>query len=265
MQSFKDFWLYPNYHGGLTFLWELANGYPITPDLRFQVQVAGTVFGDDAQDLSPLLGPAHRAWAEECRRVVGPRLGPYYRVQIVGTAHATEWIAPTAQLSKREFLLLREMMRKEYVMMKHSSGVPVLVYQKALWGAACTVCTDPITGDVRNGDCPTCLGTGYDPPFYAPVETWAEFSPLKRDPGLKRDDRSNEDQQVFGAQLIPNPRLDEGDIVFDLGTGKGYFIDKTEHVAEIRRLPVLMQAELREIPTGRAVYRMFDNAPATII
>ena len=265
MSAFRDFWIYPNYYGGLTFLWELANGHPITDDLKFQVQVAATVFGDDTQDLGPELGYSARVYAEPCRRVVGPRVGPYFRVKIVGTDHATEWIAPTQQLTKREFLLLREMMRQEYVQMKHSSGSRVLVYQKAVWGIKCTTCTDPITGDVRNGDCPVCLGTGYDPPFYAPVETWADFSKLSRDPGMKREDRANEDQQTFSGRILPNPRLDDGDIVFDLGTGKGYFVGRTEHVAEIRRLPVVMNVELREIPTSRALYRMFDYAPATVI
>lgn len=265
MSAFKDFWIYPNYHGGFTFFWELANGYPVTQDMQFQIRVAGTVFGDDAQDLGDPLDYTHRTFAEECRRIVGKGLGPYFQVRIVGTEQQTNWILPTQQLSRREFLILREMMRTEYVQLRHSSGSKVLVYEKAKWGSKCQTCLDPITGEVRNGDCPDCLGTGYDPPYYAPVETWAKFTRVQRQPGLKQEDRSVDDQQRFQGRLLPHPRLDKDDIVFDLGSGKGYFVNSTEHVAELRRFPVVMLAELREIPTNRAVYRMFDNAPANII
>lgn len=265
MSSFTNFEIYPNFAGGFAYRWEMHASFPAKDSTEFVLEQAGNIFGEGSTPIAEPLAWNRRAYLEDCRRLVSKDKGPFYRVRIGGTSDASDWIQPNAHISRRDFLQLREMIRLEYVQLRNKTGVKVLIFEQAKEGPVCKVCRDPVTGDIRNPSCPVCNGSGYDPPYYAPTESWASFSAERVDKKFDSNDRGVSDDRIFQIRVLPQPHLEKNDVLFDMGSGRAYYISKTSNITELRRQPVAVSAVAREIPTNRSAYKLFTNAAANFI
>jgi hypothetical protein len=56
--------------------------------------------------------------------------------------------------------------------------------------------------------------------------------------------------------LIGFPFIKDRDIIVDIKSDKRYSVDGIEHLTEIRRIPVVQQVRVLELPTSDPIYRL---------
>ena len=198
------------------------------------------------------------AWHDDGGKyLVGKSDTLYFRVAMttpVGTyfSHAVQ---PYGDLKRREFLLAREVMRREALRAKVLSGVQCDVYISSTFGPRCRHCIDPVTGDVRDSHCRWCFGTGRYPAYFGPHRMMMSFSP----DAAHHKDASNDgthETRSFEAMAIGSPILKKGDVIVDVAQDKRYVIGTASVVAEVRRIPCLQQLGIEESPLSDSVYRI---------
>lgn len=243
------------YHGqGFIFKWHLNDDFSAPPPFTFRVQMAPTQAGPWYDISGPIVDSM--CWADT-RRPVGKTESRNYRVTLVdgsGKRYASEPKLPCGDLSLREFLIAREILRKEELNARKFAGVIGQVWIEAEYGFRCLKCIDPITKQVRNSHCPFCHGTGRYPSHYGPFEMWLQFS-AKQNHGASHDDAGGtKDDKPFSVRAVGTPRLKKNDVLRDPSTGKMYYINAVTNAAEIRRIPVVQQLTVSEAATTDQCY-----------
>ncbi len=242
------------YHGhGFVFRWQLNDSFSAPSPFAFVVQAAPSPVGP-WESLSGSLTDTYY-WADE-RKPVGKTASRNYRVVMVdanGRTYASEPVMPCSELDLREFLIAREILRKEELNARRFSGVQGQAWISAEYGTRCPACIDPITGQVRNSHCPKCHGTGFYPSHYGPFDMWLQFSQVQH--GAGHDGvGGTKDDKPFSVRAIGTPRLKKNDVLRDKATGKMYYIQSVANVAEIRRVPIVQRLEVGEAATTDQCY-----------
>lgn len=202
----------PDYYQGHMFLWDLSQGFPEPRPWRFQVEVS-----DDGQQrwtpFSPELTDVLQYRHPDRIAKTNKDLEPFYRVRMA--AGGRTFYSPVrgvySSLPRDDYLIAREIMRKELLQMRKMSGVPVKLWKRVRTGTPCTVCTDPVTGEQLRANCPVCKGTRKVESYTGPYDVWASFSP--RQQFKKLDNSTTElygttDQQVYELRMLGHPFVD---------------------------------------------------------
>ena len=242
------------YHGqGFVFRWELNDSFSAPTPLTFTVQMAPTPVGP-WESISGELADTYY-WAD-VRKPVGKTMSRNYRVAMrdaKGRRYASEPALPAGDLSLREFLLAREILRKEELNARMMAGVLGQVWIAAEYGTRCPKCLDPITGQVRNSHCAKCHGTGFYPSHYGPFDMWLGFSQTQH--GMTHDEvGGTADAKPFSVRAVGTPRLKQNDVLRDPRTGKMFYIQSVANAAEIRRIPIVQQLSVSEAATTDQCY-----------
>jgi hypothetical protein len=198
------------------------------------------------------------AWVETTKRIVGKDLVLFFRVTLTtpsGTYHS-HIKTPYGDLGRREYLLVRDIMRREVLQQDTLAGVQGRLWIRSVSGGRCTSCVDPITGDTVSSNCKDCLGTGRMPAYHGPYTVWMTFSPTNRDTEQKPDGTGTQQIYVWNIRLVGFPYAKDQDIAIDIATDKRYVIDGVQHLTEIRRIPVVQNLRARELPTSDPAYKL---------
>ena len=163
---------------------------------------------------------------------------------------------PYMDLGRREFLIARDIMRREVLHAKTLAGGLAKVWIRSTFGPRCTVCRDPVTDDVLNSACPVCYGTGRNPGFYGPFDLWFVPTPTQRDTVMAPDGTGTREPVSNVLKTIGFPHMKDGDIIVDTSSGKRYYSDSVVQAVELRGYPLVQQIEGREIPTSDPVYNL---------
>lgn len=243
------------YHGqGFVFRWELNDSFSAPGPFAFVIQMAPTPAGPWESISGSIVDMYY--WADT-RKPVGKTAARNYRVVMVdgdGKSYASESVLPCGDLSLSEFLIAREVLRKEELNARRFSGVRGQVWISAEYGTKCPACLDPITGQVRDSHCKKCHGTGFYPSHYGPFDMWFQFS-QKRNHGASHDEvGGTKDDKPFSVRAVGTPRLKKNDVIRDTATGKMYYIQDVTNAAEIRRIPVVQQLNVSEAATTDQCY-----------
>lgn len=244
----------PDYSRGFLFSWEVGPGFESGPPWEFLVQAGESETGP-WRDLSPVLEGASM-WRADGSARVGKSRALSFRVLLrtpdgVSASHP---VSPYGDLGRKDFLIGRDVMRRELLHLREMAGVEVLLFRRSSWGPRCG-CVDPVTGQVRDSHCRRCLGTGKSPPYMAPVRAWASFSEDSRH--LVEHSQGGlgmAEQKSFEARLLSSAPLDKNDVVHDVASGKRYYVDRVSVAAEIRRVPLVQNVVLNEIAVTDAAY-----------
>ena len=198
------------------------------------------------------------AWKEPGRRhLYGKSDILYFRV-VLHTRNGTYFshpVQPYGDLSRREFLLAREIMRREALRARVLAGVECDVYIRSVFGPQCTHCIDPVTGSVRDTHCKWCFGTGRYPAYFGPHKMMISFSPDTTHNKESSNDGTHE-TRTFEALAIGNPILKKHDVVVDPRQDKRYVIGMANIVSEVRRIPCIQRIGFDEAPLSDSVYRI---------
>ena len=243
------------YHGqGFIFRWELNDRFSAPPPYEYRVQMAPTPDGPWSNISGPIVDMLY--WAD-VRKPVGKTTSRNYRVTLKdanGRTYASEPKLPCSDLGLREFLLAREILRKEELNARKFAGVLGQVWIEGEYGPLCPKCTDPITHVVRDSHCPVCHGTGRLKSHWGPFELWLQFS-QKQGHGASHDEAGGtKDDKPFSVRAVGTPRLKKNDVLRDPKTGKMYYIQSVTNAAEIRRIPIVQQLTVSEAATTDQCY-----------
>jgi hypothetical protein len=253
---FNQMTILPSYAAGFIFIWDISDGFDDPLPWEFVVEEAPTSEGP-WEPISPTLTNI-RSFADTVKRVPGKDLVLMYRVKLV-TPKDTYYSFPKhpyGDLNRREQLIVRDIMRREVLQQDDMAGVRIKLWVRATNGPKCTTCLDPITGGVAVTNCKECMGVGFNPPYHGPYEVWGTFSPTRKNTELKPDGTGLQQVYSWQVRLIGFPFIKDRDIIVDIKSDKRYSVDGIEHLTEIRRIPVVQQVRVLELPTSDPIYRL---------
>ena len=253
----------PSYSKGLAYSWTVSKGFEGGYPWKFVVEEGKTVKGP-WKAISPELENKF-TWSETELRCVPKDSVLAFRIKTIdasGKIYYSHTKDPYGDLGRREFLLAREMMRKEALQMRKLSGTQGQLWIKSIFGPPCTECLDPITKDVLDADCEHCFGTGHKPGYHGPYTSWMTFSPKQRNKHMPADGKGLREDYKFQVRMLGLPRVKKDDVLIDTAQGKCYYVSTIVNTTELRRIPVVQTAGANETPVTDAVYKLGqqDNA-----
>lgn len=253
---FKYISIQPHYAAGFAFCWEISQSFFDALPWTFRVQQGPSPDGPWT-DVSPGLENIF-SWAETSKRLINKDVVLYFRIKL--TTPKGEYYShvktPYGDVGRREYLLIREMMRKEVLQARTLSGIMGKLWIRATFGPKCTHCIDPITGDVKDSNCPYCFGTGREPGYHGPYDMWMTFSPADRDEQMAPDGSGTRQPYSFSVRAISCPVAKDCDVIIDPCQDKRYYVDKVQQLTEIRRIPVVQTLIVHEAPNSEPIYRL---------
>jgi len=255
----------PNYTTGFVVAWEMNPQFNDNFPWMFTVEVAPTPDGEWHEISPPLINVFY--WAGSPPPLVNKSAVLYFRVRLKTRQgdYVSHVVQPYGDMTKREFLLAKDMMRREVLAASRMSGVQAKVLMKSNWGERCDECTDPITGRVRSSNCPKCIGTGFAHPYHGPYDLWIMWSPDQQHQVAETPNTGNVEPKKFQVRAIGNPLLKHNDIIVDVRSGKRYYVNNVAVVSELRRIPIIQMLALSEAALSDPAYRLdIDvNQPTT--
>jgi hypothetical protein len=260
-QIFNRIDVYPLYLGGTQIVWSVHPLFRAPTPWTFYVQWAR-----DDKDWSPvdklttsnrngtfqITDPKRHLWSTADRS--------NYRVLLqdaAGQYHASQSEGVFGRLVRREWLLAREVLRKENLWLRQPGvGNCGLLFRRRDWGDRCDFagCLDPDTLEATNVQCPICYGTGYKQGYYTPVDYGV--GPLQIGPRkLKNEQPTSQSESVsrmVRSTNCPLPRT--GDFWLQTGSDKRWYIDTVETKTEMNGYPLILFLTMRQAEPTDVVY-----------
>lgn len=235
--------------------WYLTPNYKYTTPINFYIEWARS-----GGDWVPLMGPLSNlcTYTDPNKYNWNKDRDLYYRVKF--TDASGEHISAPARagdgfLNRHDYLLYRDMLRKECLLLSKFTGMSGELMRRKHWGTPCPVCLDHDTGEVTNGRCPQCLGTRFVGGYYSAIkwpvsEVTLPKTKKTNDTGGKgtMDDKS----RIVRSLAIPMP--DSFDIWTHYGNNDRYVIDSVDPVASFKGIIVAVNLSLKKLPYTDIVY-----------
>jgi len=250
----RKFLVYPSYTGGFHYTWEVEQECEIAGPWTFSIEESETGQGDWTKITPDLINTF--AYQEATKRYFPKENVFQFRLKMVATAGTfySPTINPCWQLDWHDFLIVKEMMRKELLQQKEMSGIIVDVFIKTLMGPYCT-CLDPITKDILDPQHAACHGTGKVPGYFGPYNTWLTFTPLQKSRDFKEDNTDINYVDQLGGRMIAVPELKELDVIVDKSSDKRYYVHSVKNEVELRRVPIVQTITLKLVSnSNRTIY-----------
>jgi len=209
------------------------------------------------KEISPVLTNTV-VFVDDVKRIVSKDHVLFFRIKMT-TPTATYYSfvkAPYGDLNRREYLIVKDIMRREVLQQDDMAGILGRVWIRATSGPRCTNCIDPITGNVTVSNCRFCLGVGRIPPYLGPYDVYLTFTPSRRNLELSQDGLGLQQPYTWEIRLVGFPYLKDKDIALDIASDKRYIIDGVNNELEIRRIPVIQVLHANELPVSDPVYKL---------
>lgn len=251
--------------GGARVTWELDRQLVDAGPYVFQLQAsqsggAGAAdwadVGPPARDAVYLVDPDQRMW--------GMSTTLTYRV-VLTTAAAT-YASPVAlvygNLTKEAWLLVRELFRKEELMMRRFVGLTGFLLKARRYGTRCP-CTNAHTGEVGNSADPVCYGTGFVGGYHAPIPlvlSTPDNPDAYEHVGYNESVGTVRNVDLVGRVLAAVPVVHK-DAWAAVGSDERYYCHKVKEVVRHRGVPVVYEVSLRLAPRSDVLYSLDLERP----
>jgi hypothetical protein len=245
----------PDYGRGFVFHWRMRGGFNDPSPWEFRIQMAPTQEGE-WKDVSPVIVDSMSYKSKGSLRVNKSDI-LFFRLfcHTPRGDYFTEARTPYGDLSRSEFLLAREVMRKEVLHMRGMAGVECDVWSVSNFGPRCMHCLDPVTGHTRDSHCKFCFGTGFYPAYRGPFRVWCMFSENNQHKVSEGNEGNGVDEEKrFSVRMVSSIPTKKNDILHDVRSGKRYYVGASEVAAELRRVPIVQTLDVSEIATSDAAY-----------
>lgn len=246
--------------------WSINSHFQLPSPWTFQLQCAEANVLPTASsnwvDVGPPLVNVFETIDNEVKLPTGKEQLVFYRV-VLTTADNQVFYSPIAaiygDLDFKSNSIANEIVRKEDLRHRRlKASVEGYILKARRSGTPCPVCLDPRTGEVTDSKCPTCFGTRWEGGFFAPMPA------VYGDLGLIGEVHLRRDLQVDGmvmpfntrARFLAAPFITAYDVWVNKTSDDRYFIHPYQVVAQIRGVPLIIDAELRRIPYDDIVYRV---------
>lgn len=257
MNPFRTVEILPSYALGFGFSWEIRPDFDKPSPWTFQVEEAETQDGPWTP-LSPALVNTY-GWAESAPRVAPKDPVLYFRVRMLagGQFYYSHVAAPYGDLGRREFLIVRDIIRQELLQQRLLAGTPCQLWRKSVFGPRCADCTDFVTSEPTDAACRGCYGTGRVPGYHGPYPAWVTFTADHRRKHMTDNDQTGVKEPYANmGRIVGTVRVKKDDIVVDTAADRRYFVDDVQNLMEIRRYPVVQQATLNQIAVTHPVFNL---------
>jgi len=245
----------PDYGAGFAFHWRMRGGFNDPMPWRYRVQMSLSQEGE-WHDISPEIVDS-MAWKSPDRIRVNKSSVLFFRlVMDTPSGHyESDARTPYGDLSRDEFLIAREIMRREVLHMSKMAGVECKVWSVANYGPRCPHCLDPITGHSRDNHCRYCLGTGFYPAYRGPFGVWCLFTENNQHQ-LKEgaDGNGMQEEKSFNIRMVNCIPVKKNDIIHDDRSAKRYYVSQVQSSAELRRVPLVQTVVASEIAVTDPAY-----------
>lgn len=138
----------------------------------------------------------------------------YYVVEAV-LNDGTVWRTPVAHVGDRlprwHDIRMREIQRREWILLRKFAGVEASVLRQVRYGAPCPECLDRVSNKLMKDYCKTCYGTGVEGGYYSGFKTFLQFDASQDSMTYTYFGRMEVNQ--IGAWTIQVPALEPLDIV----------------------------------------------------
>ena len=250
----------PGYYSGFSFSWAVGGGLPDLGPWFFTIEESqGT--GDTFVPISPRLKDTYH-WADSVRRIPEKDANLSYRVRLetASDVYTSHPVGPWLDIKRRDYLLIKDVMRREVLHARTLGGTTSALWVKNIFGPRCTVCLDPVTNSVRNSKCPVCMGTGFAPPYHGPYQMWTSFSVSNAQLEFTEDGSGTNQDKPLSVRMIGSVGIRKGDVVVDSANDKHYMVMSSQDLAELRRIPVVQDLAVSEMPTTDIAYKLTGGA-----
>jgi hypothetical protein len=192
----------------------------------------------------------------------------YYRVRLVLPStvdqsgvcqvHVSQPQQANGFLSKRDWLMAREICRKEYLVQRKRANVTNVgwILKRRRWGTSCDRCKEFDTTEVQSTSCPRCWGTGFLGGYFRGVDFRITMeAPWARE--FKRDENvslTNNIQRL--GRVVAYPYLDTNDVYVRRDTGERFYVNNLSSIAEISGVPIVLKVEVRLAPVTDIIYNI---------
>jgi hypothetical protein len=251
--------IFPGYAAGFTFRWVLSPLFVDPLPWTFVVQMSPepAVTSASWHAISPVL-TNKMLWVDDVRRLINKDEVLYFRIKLTTPkgVHYSDVRTPYGDLPKREWLIAKEIMRKEILQAKKMSGIIGQLWSISTFGPVCTHCKDPITGDILNSACEFCYGTGREPGYHGPYAAWMTFSTAAKDEQMAEDGSGTRQPYSFQIRMVVCPYVKDSDVIVDPCRDKRYYVDAVKMEAEIRRVALVQTLTVHEAPNSEPIYKL---------
>jgi hypothetical protein len=246
--------------GGARVTWTHARHFMAPPPWLYQLQW-GLTGNDTADDWADTGLPQENVFylIDTGARFQGKVLAVHYRIKLMtgdGGIYYSSAATSEGGLSKKEWLFVREMIRRESLLNKKYPGVEGFLLTAKRHGPQCDLCLDPNTKEAKRSRCPRCLGTRFLGGYYAPLP--GQYSQLEQTPSREHRDmeknRGPTYDEVPRGRFIGYPQLHAYDAWVDKDSDQRYYFHEIGVKGHCRGVPVVYDAELRLAPPGDIIY-----------
>ena len=260
--AFKRLDIWHMSRGGTEICWQLAENFSGPNELpHFYVDFGNA--GTDtwiALNSEPIIGEC--CFTDECQRNWEFIHNGFYRVRMIfpsqpDTVYTSYPSAATGNLSKKDWLIAREIIRKELLQQSKIDGTLGFLLKRKKFGVSCTnpACLEWDTREVTDSNCPICYGTGIVGGYYPGIEHYFTFNP-----GTKR--RINAGQPPRGVHSDINdsvrsilyPNIDTRDVWVNVGSDQRYIVDSYDVIVDMKSVPLVGTVHLKLAPATDVVY-----------
>lgn len=237
--------------------WQLEPLFREPGPHSYQLQVGKTGLSDaaDWENVGPAVTDAYMAY-DPVWRLGGYDLLLHYRVVL--TTPTNVYISQPAscygELNERDWVLAREIIRKEQLRHKYVS-VPGYLLKIMRFGTPCPRCRDPLTKEITSSYCPVCSGTGFEVGYHPPLpmQCW-DMSPQSISEDIDAELKGSTREIIATARVIGFPALNKYDVWVNAHSDERWKVDTIQVAAAMRGVPLVYQIQLRLMPFTDAVY-----------
>lgn len=188
----------------------------------------------------------------------------HYRVLL--TTSKAVYTSPPANVygkfNREEWLRVREVFRKEQLMLRRFDGVNGFYLKAKRYGQRCS-CADEFTGEINNSSCALCYGQGIVGGYHTPV--WARYADVGNESTRERVAYNENigtvrDTRIAARMLALLPVV-QRDAWIAVGSDRRYYVHHVREIAQWQGVPVVYSAELRLAPRNDAIYRVPITRP----
>lgn len=234
--------------------WEMIRTFKGTPPYNFYVDTAPTG-SEDWTTLNKVAVVNDCMYYDPNKYNYSMGIDQEYRIRMVdgnGDVFYSNPFHPLGNWNNRDFLLAKELMRKEYLLQIKKTGIQGTLLKRRQWGTVCPLCLDFDTNEVTDNRCPSCFGTGFLGGYFKGIELWVTLSNLKRNKQIT--DLAVVDPFDRSGRCVAYPYLDTKDIWVNNQTNERYAISEPTNVAEIRGIPIVYTAMFSKAPASSILY-----------
>lgn len=246
--------------GNTRVYWELKPDFGGKRPYAFQLVVgeSGNPLADDWVEVGPELTDTYTTVDTE-RRARGMQLTVHYRVRLTdanGFVYYSPPVSVLGNLSARDWLNAREMLRQQRLRLKAFAGVRGFLLKRKRAGTPCYLCIDPGSNTILDSDCQVCHGTRFVRGYFKAmplVYADTEETPFSE---ARTVETGTAMPLLVQATFLGTPLLSTDDLWVDGDSDRRYSIRTVQVVVRVRSLPILSRVTMRQLDLDDAAYKI---------